>query len=106
MSSKHSICGGVIPPHCEPILRYWQRQMQALIDRDEDAWMRHQVELIIELNLEELTTVEQAQICAALEIPFTREIIDGMREFPRRQRLRDFLKNLPESDSDCDSKNG
>ena len=101
MSSKHSISGGVIPPHCEPILRYWQRQMRALIDRDEDAWMRHQLELIIELNQEELTSVEQAQICEALEIPFTREIIDRMREFTRRQQLRDFLRNLP--DPDCDS---
>jgi len=94
MSSKHSISGGVIPPHCEPILRYWQKQMTALIERDWDQWCRNQTELMIELNREELTTVEQALICDALDIPFTEQLIQQWRDRFQSQRLRDFLKNL------------
>lgn len=92
--SKQSISGGVIPPHCEPILRYWQRQMTALIERDQEQWCRNQTELLIELNREELTTVEQALICDALGIPFTEQWIEQWRGRFQQQRLRDFLRNL------------
>jgi len=50
--------------------------------------------LLIELNHEGLTTVEQALICDALNIPFTEQLIEEWRDRFQSQTLRDFLKNL------------
>ena len=93
MSSNWELSGGVIPPHCEPVLKYWQRQCVALTTGDVKQQVINQIELVFELWEFNITPEDTQRILTELDVWCDVKWIQQIMRH-QSQTLRNFLNNL------------